>query len=205
MAITDSSQRSGELARAKIIDTAFEHFARHGYQGSSLGRIATAAGISQSGLLHHFPSKAALLQAVLATRDLRDTVATGITPGNLADLDFTALLTFFTQVVRHNAANRDLVRLAHLTAVEADNPDHPAHGWVTGRQRFLQSLIENALARDATAGTIRSDIDTRTVTELLVATMEGLENQWLLDPGIDMVGSFQRFATHLRTIITAVP
>ncbi|MGW5109392.1 TetR/AcrR family transcriptional regulator, partial [Nocardia sp. NPDC004123] len=54
MTTTDSAQRSGELARTKIIEVAFEHFARHGYRGSSLARIAADAEIPQSGLLHHF-------------------------------------------------------------------------------------------------------------------------------------------------------
>jgi AcrR family transcriptional regulator len=202
MAITASSQRTGELARAKIIDVAFEHFARHGYRGSSLGRIADSAGISQSGLLHHFPSKAALLQAVLATRDVRDMTATGVRPEELAELDFAALLSFFAQVVARNSANRDLVRLAHLTATEADSADHPAHAWVTARQDFLHTLIEAALTRDAAAGVIAPDVDARTVTTLLVAAMEGLENQWLLDPAVDMVGAFERFAAHLRAVVT---
>ncbi|WP_067812995.1 TetR/AcrR family transcriptional regulator [Nocardia inohanensis] len=205
MATTDSSQRSGELARAKIIDIAFEHFARDGYRGSSLGRIAGAAGISQSGLLHHFPSKAALLQAVLATRDVRDMESTGSAPENLAEMDFAALLELFEQVVRHNAANRDLVRLAHLTAAEAVGADHPAHEWVTGRQRFLHSLIEAALTRDAAAGSVRPDVEVRTVTDLLIAAMEGLENQWLLDPEVDMVGSFRRFCAHLRVVVAPAP
>lgn len=200
MATTDSGQRSGELARAKIIDIAFEHFAHNGYQGSSLARIALAAGISQSGLLHHFPTKAALLQAVLATRDVRDTAAAGVVPDDLADLDFNALLTFFVEVVRHNAAHRDIVRLAHRTAAEADDPTHPAHAWVTARQNFLRSLIQTALTRDAAAGTIRPDVHVRTVTDVLVATMEGLENQWLLDPDVDMTGSFELFVAHLRQL-----
>ncbi|WP_297618355.1 TetR/AcrR family transcriptional regulator [Nocardia sp.] len=145
MATTDSAQRSGELARAKIVGIALEHFARHGYRGSSLARIATEAGISQSGLLHHFSSKAALLQAVLGARDLRDLAATETDLGDFAEMDFDGLLDFLVRIMRNNAANRDLVQLAHLTTAEATGPDHPAHEWVVGRLRFLRTCCAPVL------------------------------------------------------------
>ncbi|MFQ6332096.1 TetR/AcrR family transcriptional regulator [Nocardia sp. CWNU-33] len=204
MATTESAQRSGELARAKIVGVAVEHFARYGYQGSSLARIAAEVGISQSGLLHHFSSKASLLQAVLGARDLRDLAATNTDLGDFADMDFDALLAFLTRVVRNNADNRDLVQLAHITAAEATGPGHPAHDWVVGRLKFLQSLTGDALRRSIDAGEIRADVDIRAVTECLIAMSEGLENQWLLDPEVDMVGSFERFVAQLRRSVAPV-
>ncbi|MFE3026094.1 TetR/AcrR family transcriptional regulator [Nocardia tengchongensis] len=202
MATTDSAQRSGELARTKIIEVAFEHFARHGYKGSSLARIAADAEISQSGLLHHFRTKQALLQAVLATRDLRDMAVTGTGLDELSAMDFDTLLSFFEDVVRHNVTNRPMIRLAHLAAAEADGPDHPAYEWVTGRQRFLRSLIEAALERDIAAGAVRPDIDPRAMTSLLIATMDGLESQWLLEADLDTVESFTYFTAWLRASVT---
>ncbi|MGF6888644.1 AcrR family transcriptional regulator [Nocardia sp. GAS34] len=198
MATTDSAQRSGELARARIVEIAFEHFARHGYRGSSLARVAAEADISQSGLLHHFSTKDALLQAVLGARDLRDLVATGTSHEDLAVMDFDALLGFLTRVVRNNAGNRAMVRLAHVTSAEAVDSDHPAHAWVEGRMKFLHTLIADALRRSMNAGVVRPDLDTRCVAELLVAVVTGLESQWLVDADIDMVGSFEKYVAQLR-------
>lgn len=50
----------------EIVDHAAELFARHGYRDTSVQRIADAAGYSKTGLLHRFPSKEALRDAVLA-------------------------------------------------------------------------------------------------------------------------------------------
>ncbi len=50
---------------ARILDRAEERFAAGGYGGTSLSSIAKAAGLGNPGLLHHFPSKAALYRAVL--------------------------------------------------------------------------------------------------------------------------------------------
>ncbi|AGL17819.1 TetR/AcrR family transcriptional regulator [Actinoplanes sp. N902-109] len=48
----------------EIVDQAAALFARHGYKDTSVQRIADAAGYSKTGLLHRFPSKEALWQAV---------------------------------------------------------------------------------------------------------------------------------------------
>ena len=54
--------------RRQIVDAAFELFAAHGYRGASLQDVADRVGLSQTGLLHYFPSKRELLIAVLAKR-----------------------------------------------------------------------------------------------------------------------------------------
>jgi AcrR family transcriptional regulator len=52
------------LAEDAIVDQAASLFARHGYSEISVQRVATAVGLSKTGLLHHFPSKNALGEAV---------------------------------------------------------------------------------------------------------------------------------------------
>ncbi|MFG1785310.1 TetR/AcrR family transcriptional regulator [Rhodococcus oryzae] len=203
MATTDSAERSGKLSRARILEIALEHFAVHGYRGSSVAKIAAEAGISQPGLLHHFPNKAALLMAVLAERDVRDLHATGTDPETLSEMDFAELIAFLIRIVRHNVQNRELVQLAHLTAAEATGSEHPAREWVTGRQKFLQSLVESSLRRSIEAGSVRRDVDPRMTTFLLVAAVEGLENQWLVDDEVDMVGSFVHFAEQLQRAVAS--
>ena len=52
--------------RRRILDTSLELLADHGFSGTSLQRIANAVGLRKASLLYHFPSKAALRDAVLA-------------------------------------------------------------------------------------------------------------------------------------------
>ena len=198
MASTESAERSGKLSRARIIEIAFEHFAANGYRGASLAKIAAEVGISQPGLLHHFPNKSALFMAVLLERDTRDLDAVGMQVEKIAELDAHQLFDFLEGLVRHNAENRNMVQMAHLTAAEATGPDHPAHEWVVLRTSYFRDLCTAALQNGVDKGQVRKDADPRAVATMLIAASEGLENQWLIAPTVDLAGSFGEFPTLLR-------
>lgn len=51
---------------AEIVDRAAALFSRHGYSHTSLQQVADAVGYTKAGLLHHFPSKQAIHDAVVA-------------------------------------------------------------------------------------------------------------------------------------------
>ena len=53
-----------------ILDRAAALFARRGFAKTSVQDVADAVGLSKAGLLHHFPSKDALHEAVLAQAEL---------------------------------------------------------------------------------------------------------------------------------------
>ena len=65
----DQRKVRGELRRDRILEVATVHFGRRGYGGARLVDIAAEAGVTDAGLLHHFPTKKALFEAVVARRD----------------------------------------------------------------------------------------------------------------------------------------
>jgi AcrR family transcriptional regulator len=52
--------------RARILDAAFELFQRQGFNATSVHEIASAARVTGGALHHHFPTKQALGEAVIA-------------------------------------------------------------------------------------------------------------------------------------------
>ena len=61
------SRLRGTQRRELIIDAALAEFAAVGYEGASVGRIATAAGVTRTVLYDHVPSKLALFSDLLET------------------------------------------------------------------------------------------------------------------------------------------
>jgi AcrR family transcriptional regulator len=170
--------------------------ANNGYRGASLASIAQAVGLTQAGLLHHFPSKEELLIELLDDRDRKDgqrvkasTAKHG--PDMLSTLD---------ELVAYNQTAHDLVQLFAVLVAEATSIEHPAHEYFVDRYERIRARIYRSLREGQNLGEIRSDIDVRTFSSVIVAVMDGLQIQWLLDPGMDMVKSFGLFAALLRTV-----
>ena len=51
--------------KERILHTALEHFAREGYAASSMRDIAAQLGITKGALYRHYPSKRAILEAMV--------------------------------------------------------------------------------------------------------------------------------------------
>ncbi|MFD7657620.1 TetR/AcrR family transcriptional regulator [Actinosynnema sp. NPDC059797] len=58
-------RRTPQQLDDQVVDGAAALFARHGFEETSLRRVAEVVGFSKAGLLHHYPSKEALRGAVV--------------------------------------------------------------------------------------------------------------------------------------------
>src|SRR6516225_9834215 len=58
-------QARGLVTRRRVLDAAEEHFAKHGYEPSTMADVAERAHVSVGTLYHHFPDKRALLLALI--------------------------------------------------------------------------------------------------------------------------------------------
>lgn len=172
----------GTERREQILRIALEVFTEGGYHGSSVKEIARRVGVTESTLFHYFGSKQAMLAAVLAARDERTAALLG------ADDPLPGLL----EVARRNARTPDLVRLYATTAAEATEPGHAAHEWV--RDRYAQVCADIA---DRLADRLGPDTDPAWAARILVAVMDGLQIQWLLDDRVDMADDIERLVALL--------
>ena len=68
MASPASGTRRSEPGRSGIIAIAIDCFARYGYAGTSIDRIARAAGVTKGALYYHFRDKEQLLFAAVKER-----------------------------------------------------------------------------------------------------------------------------------------
>lgn len=181
----------GRARRTAIIHTAAEQFAQKGFGAATILDIAAACAISRAGLLHHFPDKESLLQAVLEDRDRADRQRfrpyVGIPDG-------LGVLRGMVDLAGHNRLVPGLIELFARLSAEAADPDHPAHGYFTARYDRIRTGTAGALDKAHAAGHLRADVDTADAATRLTALMDGLQSQWLFDRTIDMAG-------HLHTAI----
>jgi AcrR family transcriptional regulator len=184
-----------EARRAEILRTALTAFSARGFQGSSLREIAEAVGLSQAGVLHHFASKEALLAAVLEEKDL-------ISVQHFGDAHGIGVLDALRGVVAENLAQPGLIRLFTTLSAEAIHPDHPAHEYFQLRYAAARELFAGSLARGKAEGDIRADADVDMAATLLIAIMDGLQMQWLLNEDFDMLAAFDIFVATLRATIS---
>lgn len=199
--MTTSRKPRGEYAKTKsrrqeIVEAAIEVFSAGGFRKGSLRDVADRVGLSQAGLLHHFPSKEHLLQAVLAWRDddtsarLGDPLPEGID-----------LLRGLVAIAEHNATTPELVELHVIVSAEGTSTDHPIHAYFVERYAFLVDRLGKALEHAAAAGQLRPDVDIASAVRSMIALMDGLQVQWLLRrDDVSMAGDLRRYIQSLLRV-----
>jgi AcrR family transcriptional regulator len=185
-----------EARRAEILRTALAAFSVRGFQGSSLREIAESVGLSQAGVLHHFSSKEALLAAVLAEKDA-DSVR------HFGDARGVRVLDALRGVVAENMTQPGLIRLFTTLSAEAINEEHPAHQYFQRRYAGARQLIAGALSQGQADGDVGSSVDVDMAAALLIAIMDGLQMQWLLNEDFDMLAAFDTFLQTFRATIAS--
>jgi len=179
----------GASKREEILAVALEVVAKKGCRKATSREIAEAVGLTQPGLMHHFSSREELYQEVLRARDSRDIVEHYAPSPNFGG---------FLAVIRHNTQVPGLVQLYAEFAAEASIAGHPAHEFFVERYAWVRGVIAAALERAQDEGEMGPDLDVAEAADLIVATSDGLQVEWLHDPTIDMVARLVRMWEMLR-------
>lgn len=181
-----ATRTRSEERRAEIVRAALEVIAERGYRGASLAAVAERVGLTQQGLLHHFPTKEALLVAVLKERDQWDAVP-----------DSTWRADLLVSLVEYNAMRPGIIQTFSALLGESVTEGHPAREFFTRRYTAVRANMASVL-RAEYGERLPSGLTPERAAPLLVAVMDGLQYQWLLDPeSVDMPAAFRDFLTLL--------
>ncbi|MCT9004084.1 TetR/AcrR family transcriptional regulator [Streptomyces sp. NPDC054766] len=181
-----ATRTRSEERRAEIVRAALEVIAERGYRGASLAAVAERVGLTQQGLLHHFPTKEALLVAVLKERDQWDALP-----------DTTWRADLLVSLVEYNAMRPGIIQTFSALLGESVTEGHPAREFFTRRYTAVRASMASVL-RAEYGERLPSGLTPERAAPLLVAVMDGLQYQWLLDPeSVDMPAAFRDFLTLL--------
>ncbi|WP_061962430.1 TetR/AcrR family transcriptional regulator [Demequina flava] len=195
----DGTYARGRATKTHILEVAMKTFSENGYRGSSLRDLASRAGMSHPGLLYHYPTKEALLMAVLQQRDAEDSEHYPVVGSDGVDA-FRNLV----RVARVNEQRPGVVELFAVVSAEATASDHPAHDFFVERYANLVEILSQAYRVAAKAGHVREGVDPVGAAQQAIAVLDGLQVQWLL--GVRQIPMHevvrQQFEAHLTVPLT---
>lgn len=191
-------QRGGRAVKAEarreaILDATMAEIAERGYRGTTLAAVAERVGLTQPGLLHHFPSKEHLLIGVLEARDRWDAAALLATSTDVR-------LSHLEQIVEFNAERPGVVQTFTALAAESATGQHPAREFFTERYASVREGMA-ALLRAELGDRLAGGLTPEEAAPLLIAVIDGIQIQWLLAPDeVDMPAAFRNFLALLTAM-----
>ena len=197
------TRANGRASRKAILAAAADVFAENGYRGTSLTEIANRVGMTQPGLLHHFNTKDQLLLAVVEEHEAESEHASTMMD-DLAPENFL-LVESMAKLAASNARARLAQLLLTTLSAEAIPLNHPLHEHFVQRYRRFRRGLAALLERAVESGAIRSDIDPQEIAREMIATLDGLHLQWLLDPReINLKKALRAYAERLAQELAPV-
>ncbi len=178
--------------REQILDAALDVFGRQGFRQGSLKEVAVAVGLTVQGVLHHFPTKEALLMATLERRNAQRSA-------RLEEVgEHQGVVAMMRVLLLENLEHPGFMRLFVTLAAEATDPSHPAHEYFLGRYRTVHDRLRSGFINDVRAGRAATEIDPDAAAEEVVALCDGLQLQYLLRPDMDPLATYDRSVNHLQ-------
>ena len=154
-----------------ILARARSHFFAHGFRGVTMDDLAAELGMSKKTLYAHFPSKTALLEAVITDKlarveaDLKETM-------NGDAGDFPARLHAMLLCMKRQAEE---IQPAFIRDVQREVPELFALVQ-NGRRKLIQRHFGKLLKDGRKAGSIRSDIPPDLMIEILLGAVDAIIN-----------------------------
>jgi len=169
----------GVRRRQEILDRAIEVFAEVGFDGASLRAVGEAIGVSHAALRRYFDTREELFLEVLREKD-RQALAEARTHERETLRLAESLAAYASEVPGLMALRHSMVARA-LEQGNVHSRDFFSERYASLRAEAAQSL---ALAR--AAGVVRADLPLEAAAALVIAALDGLSTQWLLDPEVDI-------------------
>ncbi len=193
--MTSLRERIAAERRAEILDAATRLFVRKGIEGATLQDIAAEVELTASALYRYFPGKEALIEAVFAECEVRNSAIfeqarTGATSAREAirATGRSAWEMFHADGARDQMAlGLEVALAAYREEARVDTRESPSAGHLRSLISQMTTLVERAQA----AGELDPSLSPRNFAVTLIALHYGLQYfVVLLDGEVDTDGAF---------------
>ncbi len=183
-----------DAVRQRIVDAARAHFFSHGFRSVTMDDLAAEMGISKKTLYAHFPSKIALLEAVLADKFVG--VEAKLTEISLArPHDFpTALRELLANMQRE----LDEIKPPFVRDMRQKAP-HVFKTVERRRAALIERFFGKLFIEGQRTGMVRKDVPAKLMIEILLAMVQAIMNP----PKMEELGMMPRegFAGILKIVL----
>jgi AcrR family transcriptional regulator len=157
--------------KQRIVARARRHFLVHGFRGVTMDDLAEELGMSKKTLYAHFPSKTALLEAVIA--DKFHEVEAGLNEISSAkSINFTTKLQLLLECVERQLEE---IQPAFVRDMRREAPEVFRRIEDLRREKF-QLHFGKLFNEGRKSGLIRKDIPANLIIEILLAAVHGVLN-----------------------------
>ena len=166
-------------SRGELTAIAIDCFARYGFQGSSIERIASLAGVTEGAIYYHFRDKEDLLAAAVGDRIAEfearvERACTGATPEEA--------LRRIAEVCIEHARSDDRPRFIITLMAESIETNARVAAELAAMMRRFRAFLRNLVRRGQELGRFRADADPARIAAGYTSAMLGAEIQFYQDP-----------------------
>jgi AcrR family transcriptional regulator len=171
--MASSAGTSAEVTRRRhdldsLLAVAVRVFTERGYDGTSMGDLAAASGLSKSSIYHHVESKEQLLRLALE-RAVEPLFAVTREPGATEGPAIRRLEHVVRREVQVLAE-----QLPYVTLLLQVHGNTETERWALDRRRRFDRFVTRLVAEAAADGDVRADVDAAVVTRLLFGMINSL-------------------------------
>ncbi len=195
-------------ARRELMKTAIDCFARYGYQGTSIDRIASAAGVTKGALYYHFRDKEELLFEAVKdqTAAFEERIVGSVSPVT----DPAAALEEIARLCVQIATKNNLRRFILTLMVEAFDTNPRLSQAFRDILRRFRSYLAGIVRLGQEQGMFRADVEACRAAQLFAGGVIGAEIQHYQDPervdlGAVMQGVVDQLVAWLTVGVAQVP
>lgn len=168
----------GEKSRHELTRIAIDCFARFGFQGTSIDRIARAAGVTKGAIYYHFKDKEDLLAAAVADRiqEFEQRVEQAC-----AGLGPSGALRRIAEVCVEHARSLDHPRFVVTLMVESIDTNDKISAQLGEMMRRFRAFLRNLIRQGQESGHFNTDIDAEVAAAAYTSNVLGAEIQFYQD------------------------
>ncbi|MFF3138843.1 TetR/AcrR family transcriptional regulator [Streptomyces mirabilis] len=163
-----------ETRREEILEAALRVFAERGFRGTSIDAVAERAGLTRQGVLHYFPSKKKLFLALLR---FREKLNREHLEGHDDKDDWPGMLA---AAVAYDHTYPCLAQVHSVMLAEGVTGAAPAQQYLHDHYETMQALMIAQLT-ERYGERLPSGLSPRAAARAMLAMLDGMQQQWLLD------------------------